>query len=89
MRTECQMIHMLLYLTLHIYMFRPGFTDTDRCPVALFLSSHRYAGTLSAEDLWGGFDYAYGLLRFPVLYGRKDLFRRAARLDLQEEVPVS
>jgi len=44
---------------------------------------------LAAGGLWIGFDPADDLLRFPVLNRRKNLFRCAARLDLQEEVPVS
>ena len=36
------------------------------------------AGSIPLDDL----------LRFPILNGRENLFRRAARLDLQEEVPV-
>ena len=42
----------------------------------------------TVEELWSRFDYADGLLRLPILNGRKDLFRCSARLDFQKEVPV-
>jgi len=39
--------------------------------------------------LWSRFRHADGLLRLPILNGRKDLLRCSTRLDLQEKVPVS
>jgi hypothetical protein len=52
----------------------------------LYPAGRRSGNKYRFKGSWSGFDYACGLLRLPLLDGRKDFFRRAARLDLQDKV---